>query len=48
MSGVKAVQGVGRGAPLPKWLSLEEMATELLIFAQPKLGLCDRRFATGW
>ena len=29
-------------SPSPKWLPLEKMSTELLIFAQPKLGLRNR------
>ena len=31
------------GSPSPKWLPLEKMSTELLIFAEPKLGLRKRR-----
>ena len=29
-------------SPSPKWLPLEKMSAELLIFAQPKLGLRNR------
>jgi hypothetical protein len=36
-------RAVVKEAPLPQWLPMEKMATELLIFAQPKLGLRNRR-----